>query len=82
MNFTGPIVEYGRTGDCRCARPTRRNARHSGRVTARNERDYNRTGIPITGQIHQTKMPITIISNMLAGMPAIKNSEVLNCPLS
>lgn len=40
------------------------------------------TGIPISGQINHTKSPITAISKILAGIPAAKNSPVLNWPLS
>ena len=39
------------------------------------------TSMPMAGQISQTNTPRTIISRMLAGMPARKNSLVLNWPL-
>ena len=39
------------------------------------------TGIPIIGQTNQTKKPMTIINNKLAGSPYKKNSPVVNCLL-
>ena len=39
-------------------------------------------GIPIKGQITSVKNPNTTINRMLAGIPAMKNSPVVNCLLS
>jgi hypothetical protein len=39
------------------------------------------TGIPIIGQISQTNRARTTISSTLAGIPATKNSLVVNNPL-
>ena len=40
------------------------------------------TSMPITGQMKITKIAVTIMSMMLAGLPALKNSPDVNCLLS
>lgn len=42
----------------------------------------NSTGIPIQGQIFQINTARTTSNMALAGIPARKNSFMLNCPLS
>lgn len=45
------------------------------------EPSYGLTGIPMAGQMIQTKRASTTMSMRLAGIPATKNSRVVNCLL-
>ncbi len=39
------------------------------------------SGIPMSGQMKNTNTAVTAISMMVAGMPTLKNSPEVNCPL-